>query len=834
MPAMRLHRVNFTAWRTRCTAVGSVLRDIRQGCRTIGRMPVLASVVVLSLGAGIGVNTTVFSWIQTFVFNPLPGVQKSGSLYFIEPTTDTGAYPGSSWLEFRDFRERITSFQDLSAARMVPLYVGAPGRTERAYGQLVSGNFFDALNLTPAAGRLLQMADAARPGGDPVVVISHDYWRSHFSGADSAIGSTLRVNDATVTVVGIAPREFQGSLLGLSFDMWMPATMATVLVPGSTELDDRGQRGYAVMGRLGDGVSREQAQQDVRAAMAALATGFPKTNQRITADVLKFFDAPRGPQRFFASALWFLQVVMLLLLLTVCGNTANLVLARAMSRQKEAGVRLALGARPVALVRLILTENLLLALGGALVGVLIAIWGTEALRAVPMTGAFPIKFQTGIDLGTLAFAAVLALVCGILFGTPAAAQLAGLEPLAALGVSPQMSSRSSLRSLLMGAQLAMAVIVLAAAALFYQSFRETQWIDPGFRTEGVLLAAYDLSGRLEATAGPDETARNDAARTFVSRLVARLRDVPAVEAAAVSLSVPLDIHGLSRRTFRVEGTARADGQLDEALQNVVTPGYFDALNIPIRHGADFVSLEDQSAARQVIVNDAFVSQYLGEGPVLGRVIESRDRKYTIAGVVATTTYDAFGEPPTPIMYFSYRDRTYWNGEVHLRSRPGMENALAEAVRTAVLSLDPELPIYNVRTMTEHIDRNLVLRKIPARMFVVLGPLMLLLAAIGVYAVVAYTVSQRTTEIGVRLALGATRARVTYETAIDSFRVAVNGVVAGAFVVILVDLHLIRGGAKDLPAIIGVPVVLLIVCAAACWLPARKAASMSPLAALRKD
>jgi predicted permease len=797
-------------------------------------MPALALVVVLSLGAGIGVNTTVFSWIQTFVFDPVPGVAKSGSLHFVEAVTDTGAYPGSSWLEFRDLSARLESFQSLTAFRMVPLYVGEPGRTERAYGQVVAGNFFDLLDLKPAAGRLLQEADAARPGGEPVAVISYDYWQSHFAGAASMVGSAVRVNDASVTVVGVAPREFQGSILGLSFDMWMPATLAPVLVPGSKELDDRGQRGYAVMGRLRDGVSREQAQQEAAAAMSKLAVEFPQANRNVTASVLKFFDAPRGPQRFFASALWFLQVVMLLLLLTVCGNTANLVLARAMSRQKEAGVRLALGARPAALVRLILTENLLLAAGGAAIGVLIAIWGTEALRAVPMTGAFPIKFQTHVDLGTLAFAGGLAVLCGILFGTPPAAQLAGLEPLAALGVSPQMSARSSLRSLLLGAQLAMAVIVLAAAALFYQSFRQTKWTDPGFRTEGVLLAAYDLSGRLEATAGPDDTARDDAARNFVSRLVARLRENPAVEAAAVSSSVPLDIHGLPRRSFRVEGTARADGQLDEALQNVVTPGYFDALGIPIRQGTDFVSLEDRSTARHVIVNDAFVARYLGQGPVLGRLIESRGRQYTIVGVAATTTYDAFGEPPTPIIYFSYRDRTYWSGEVHLRARPGMENALAEAVRTAVQSLDPELPIYNVRTMTEHIDRNLILRKIPARMFVVLGPLLLLLAAIGVYAVVAYTVSQRTTEIGVRLALGGTAARVTYETAIDSFRTALTGVVAGSLVVTLIDMHLIRGGAKDLPALIGVPLVLLLVCAAACWLPARRAAAMTPFAALRKD
>ena len=797
-------------------------------------MPVLASVIVLSLGAGIGVNATVFSWIQTFVFNPIPGVARSGNLHFIEAVTETGAYPGVSWSEYRDLRERVKSFRDVAASRMVPLYVGRPGQTERAYGQFVSGNFFDVLNLQPTRGRLLQPADAARPGGEPVVVISYDYWQAHFARGDEAIGSSVRVNDAEVTVVGVAPRDFQGSLLGLSFDMWIPATMATVLMPGSKELVERGQRGYAVMGRLADGATAEGATEDVAAAMRDLAAAYPASNQHITGEVLRFFDAPRGPQRFFASALWFLQIVMLLLLLTVCGNTANLVLARAMSRQREAGVRLALGARPAALVRLILTENLLLAAAGAVVGVLIAVWGTEALRAVPMTGAFPIKFQTRIDIGTLAFAGGLALLCGVLFGTPPAAQLAGLEPLAALGVSPQMSSRSSLRSLLMGAQLAMAVIVLAAAALFYQSFRETRWIDPGFRTEGVLVAAYDLNGRLEATAGADDAAKNEAARTFVSRLVGRLREHPAVEAAAVSTSVPLDIHGLSRRTFRVEGAARADGKDDEALQNTVTPGYFNTLGIPFRQGADFASLEDRTTAPQVIVNDAFVATYLRGGAALGRFIESRGRKYTIAGVVATTTYDAFGEPATPIIYFSYRDRTYWSGEVHLRSRPGMENALAEAVRSAVRAIDPELPVYNVRTMTEHIDRNLVLRKIPARMFVVLGPLLLLLAAIGVYAVVAYTVSQRTTEIGVRLALGATRARVTFETAIDSFKVALNGVVAGSLFVVLVDLHLIRGGAKDLPALVGVPVLLLVVCAGACWWPARKAASLSPFAALRKE
>lgn len=790
----------------------------------------LASVIVVSLAAGIGVNTTVFSWIQTVVFNPIPGVDNGRDFFFVEAVTETGSYPSSSWKEYGDLRDRVRSFRDLTAFRMAPLYVGDAGKTERAYAQLVSGNFFDVLGLKPSMGRLLMPADTARPGSDPVAVISYDYWRSHFASAPDVLQKTLRANDQVLTIVGVAPRDFQGSVLGLTFDVWLPATMAPVMFRGSNELEDRDQRGYAVMGHLQPGVTLAQVSDEVATTFRALATTYPASNAKVTSEVLRFFDAPRGPQRFFASALWFLQVIMLLLLLTVCGNTANLVLARASARQREVGIRLAIGARPWGIVRLLVIENLLLAMMGAALGVVVATWGTEALRAVPMTGAFPIKFQTHIDGTTLLFALALGLLSGVLFGAPPAAQLADADPLGAVRAGARSNSRSGLRNILMGAQVALALMLLTVAGLFYRGFRDTQDTNPGFRTDGVLLSAYDLTGRIQGTDAEQVTA----IRTFTDRLLTRLRDVPVIEAASIASSVPLDIHGLPSRSFAIEGAARSDGRLDECLSNTVTPGYFATLGIPMLSGADFTTLTDPSTPRQVIVNDVFVRQYLKGAEPLGRQIMSRDRTYTIAGVVGTTTYEAFGETPAAIMYFSYRDRTISAGEIHVRSRPGLEDTLATVVRDAVRSLDPELPVYNVRTMTEHIDRNLVLRKIPARMFVVLGPLLLVLAAIGIYAVVAYSVSQRTSEISVRLALGATAGRVVRGIVADSMRVVMMGAGIGWLIVLMVDLHLVRGGAKDLPVLIGVPLILIAVAVTACWLPARRAASVQPSVALRRD
>ena len=800
-------------------------RDVRHAARAIARMPGLATVVIVSLAIGIGVNAAVFSWIQGLVFKPLPGVRDAASFELIEPRSDIGSHVGTSWVEYRDLREQLRSFRDVLAFKSVPLTVGEASRTVRGYGQLVSDNFFAALGMEPALGRFPTRDEVARPGGAPVVVISNRYWQAKLGGAPNIIGRTIRVNDQSLTVIGVTPPRFQGTVTMLDFDMWIPATMGPVLFPGSRELEDRGSRGYSMMGHLRPNVTREQARREADAAMQSLARSYPETNGSMTIDLFPFWKAPRGPQQMLVSALAWLQGIMLVLLLAVCANTANLILARATARRREVGIRQALGASRWRVASLLMTESLILALAGAGLGVFIAMWGTNALRAVPMIGAFPIRFQTTLDATGLGFAVGLGILCGLIFGAAPALQLARVNAYSELRSSSRAAPRGRLRNALMGAQVALAVVVLVAAALFYRSFSETREMDPGFRREGVLLAAYDLMGRNVDSTGE---------RLFAARLVDRLRALPSVESAAIATSVPLDIHGLPNRSFELEGRARTDAGDDVALSNTVTPGYFQTMGIPIRAGRDFVALTDADAGPQAIVNEEFVRRYLEGGEALGRRISSRGRAFTIIGVVRTSTYDSFGERPKPIIYYSYRDRPSGGGEIHVRTRVGSETVLAPEVQRVVRELDPTLPVYDVRTLVEHVDKNLFLRKIPARMFAVLGPLLLMLAAIGIYAVVAYTVSHRTNEIGVRIALGATTGRVVRQIIRETLRVVGIGATVGWAMAFIVAIHVMRGAPINLVIFVGVPMVLMVVAAGASWLPARRASKVDPVVALRAE
>ena len=798
---------------------------IRHALRTIGRMPGLAAVVILSLGVGIGVNTAVFSWIQAIVLKPIPGVDNSGSFYHVEPVSDTATYPGMSWAEYRDLKPKLRSIEELVAFRMAPLNVGEAGRTERTYAQLVSGNFFTALDLRPAAGRFIRSDEAERPGAEAVVVVSHDYWQTHYGGLPSAIGQTIRVNDNQLTIIGVAPENFQGTILALQFDLWVPATMAPVLFSGSKELEERNQRGYSALGRLREGADDVRAAAEFSAAMRELANLFPESNGRIGGALTPYWKWTRGPQMMFLAALGVLQGVMLLVLLAVCGNTANLVLARASARHREVGIRLALGAGPGSVIRLMLAESLLLGILGAAVGIVIAWWGTEALRAMPPYGAFPVRFQTSLDGLGLAFAVVLGIGSGVLFGAAPALQLGRIDPQRALRSGAKSAGRSTMRDGLMALQCGLALLVLVVAGLFFESFVETRDTDPGFRTEGLLLATYDLSGTVTTDEYP---------RQFAKDLLERLRRVPAVESVALANAMPLDIHGLPMRGFTLEGRGQTTQQQEQALSNIVSPGYFTTMGIAMVAGEDFADLANTSLPPQVIVNEEFVRRYVEPADPIGRRLINGEVTYTIAGVVRNSTYDAFGEPPTPAFFFSWRDRPRWLGEVHVRARPGAETLLASEIQRAVREIDASLPVYNIRTMAEHVERNLFLRKIPARMFAVIAPLLLALVAIGIYAVVSYTVSQRTTEIGVRLAMGATADRVVRQIVKEGLQVAAAGVILAWVLAAFAQMHLFNGGPGAWTVLMGVPIVLLGVAAFSCWLPARRATTVDPVVALRAE
>ncbi|HSL72297.1 MAG TPA: FtsX-like permease family protein, partial [Longimicrobiales bacterium] len=414
----------------------------------------------------------------------------------------------------------------------------------------------------------------------------------------------------------------------------------------------------------------------------------------------------------------------------------------------------------------------------------------------------------------------------------------------------------------MFAEVTLALAVLIVAGTFLQKFRATQVAETGFQRAGVLLAQYDLSMRNVEPAP---------ARDFTARLLEGLRALPGVEGAAVALSVPLDIHGLAVGSFILEGRPRDDASRNIALTNVVTPGYFEALGIPFKGGRDFADLNDGNAVPQAIVNEAFIRRFFldeagavggggglarrlhgsaapparapGSQPhqphgvrveAIGRAVEIGGTQYIITGVVENSLYESFAEPPTPIIYLSYRDRPMSNGQIHLRTRPGQEYALTSEVRRVVRQLDASLPLFDVRTMNQHVERNLFFERVPARMFAVLGPLLLVLAAIGIYAVVAFTVARRTAEIGLRLALGATARKVIAQVMRENLRVVGYGVLAGCFLILLIYMHLPGTEPPGLPIFLGVPGLLLLVAAVACWLPARRVTRVDPTVALRQD
>jgi predicted permease len=801
-----------------------MINDVIPALRALARTPIMAAVVVLSLAVGIGVNTVVFSWIQALVLRPLPAVAEASRFHLIEAHNDSGVRPGSSWSEYQDLQAQLRSYDGLLAFRMVPLNVGDGARLERAYALLVSGNYFSMLGLQPALGRLLRPDEALVPGREPVVVISYAYWQTKLGAAREVIGRSIRANDTDLTIVGVTPKGFQGTVLGLQFDFWVPATLAPTLLSGSRELTERSARGYYVMGRLRDGLTLEQAQSEAGAEMVRLSRDFPETNATMSAQVLPYWRASRGPQGLLLQGLAVLQGVMLVLLLAVCGNTANLVLARASTRAREIGVRVAVGANRWRIVRLLVVESTVLGLAAAAVGVVIAFWGTNALRAMPlMTTQFPVRFQTDLDGVTVFVAAMLGVVSALLFGLAPAIQLARTSPQFILRAGSGLTARGGLRHALMAVEVALAIIVLVTAGLFLRTFQQSQDTDPGFGVQGVLLAAYDLAGR--------NVSLGDA-RIFADRVLAQLRALPDVESAALSVSIPLDIHGLPSRAFVLEGRARPDGAEDRSLSNTVTPGYFETMSIPLVSGRDFVAMSDTAAAAEVIVNQEFARRFVGDGETLGRRVTVGETTHVIVGVVQTSLNDSFNEAPTPAIYFSYRDRPARFGEMHLRTRLGDETRLAPAVRRAVRAVDASLPVYNVRTMTQHVEMSLAMRRIPARMFLVLGPVILVLAAIGIYAVVAYNVSQRTAEIGVRMALGASGGTVVSHIIRENVVIVLGGAVVGWALVAYVYTRFLRGE-LDLIAFFVVPGVLIAVATTACWIPARRASRVDPVIALRE-
>jgi predicted permease len=794
--------------------------------RPLLRAPGLTIVIVLSVALGIGVNTAIFSFLGGTVFRPLPGV--TADVLTIQ-ILSRQRFSGASWLEYRDVRERLGALAEITAQSARSLYTDNGARTERVWGQFVSDNFFSAFGVRLALGRAFQGDEAIVPGGAPVAVISHGYWQSHYAGSPDVLGQTLRLNNITFTIIGVAPAKFQGGIMALSFDVWVPVTMMARLTSDAGQFSSRDFRALQLDAVVRPGAKRVDVEHELELTRRSLLADFPDAYKEITYDLRSMWRGTRSGEMLMP-VYAILQTFAALILGVVCINTANLLLARATVRRCEIGVKLAVGASPARIIRQLLAESVLLAIIGTVLGLFAAAWGIDSIHYLKMPTSVPIKIEPVFDATAFEFALGLGLICGVLFGLAPALQLARIDVLPALrSGAGALEGRHRFRDFLVGAEIAVALVILILAGLFYRSFHNAQNTPSGYDNRRVLLASVDLVAR-----GYNPESRADFVRNAYNRLV----ELPGVEAAAIAYTPPLEMHGMPKAPIAVDGVKLASDAEARVIWTTTTPGYFSTMGIPLLEGGDVVPLDRRERALDAVINETAAKTYWPGISPLGRQFTIMEKTYEIVGVARDTKYETLGEAPHPAVWLTLRGGAMSVPNFYVRTRTGDPLALLPALRTTIREVDPDLALYDGRTLAQHIDNNLAIQRVCANFLSSLAPLALLLAAIGLYAVLAYAVGQRTREIGVRLTLGATPRGVVIHILREGLRVVAFGATAGWVVAFVCGWYL-RKKLVGLPLVDpliygGIPLALLAVALFACWLPARKAAEVDPMAALRAE
>jgi predicted permease len=816
--------------------MSSLVQDLRYASRTLRTNPGFAIVTVLIIAIGIGANTTVFSWMRSMLLNPLPGAAQPDRIVAVENLAPNGDPLTTSFLDFTDFRDHLRLLQFVTANANNVFAVGDAPRSSQVWGEMVTGNFFDLLGIQPEAGRFFSASERDdAQNAHPVVVISHVYARLHYRSPTLAIGSTLRINGTQFTIIGIAPPGFYGTHSGLQHDLWLPLTMYGQLThTGDWMLRDRNTRNFTVLARLAPGVTLNQARSDVQALANQMAVADADSNKGIGATVLPVWQAHFSTQSILLAPVIILMGASGVVLLIVCANLANLLLARATGRQKELTIRLALGAKPQRLARQLLTETLLLAVVGSLCGLLLASWlGGALLWLVPAVGR-PVMLAAPLDTQVFAFTAALALGIAALAGFAPAlhASRANLNEMLKQGTRSATAGTHSqrLRGLMVVAEMTLAVVALVGAGLFVKSFEAARAIDPGFVPDRVALAEFDFS-----------TAAYDAKQTdsFCRRLRERLEQQPGVTAVSYDDSVQLGFRGGNWEPLEVEGYAPAPNENMKIYRDLVSPGYFDSMKIPLLQGRDFDWHDDPTTQMVMIVNQEFVRRFVANRTVIGRKVHGWGQWFTIVGVVKDTKYHRVTESPQPYFYIPIRQifRPEYGLTFHVRTSGSVASAIA-AIRRESAAIDPAITIFGAEPMTEYIAGSLFGAKIAASLLSVLSGVGLLLAAIGLYSVMAYSVAQRTAEIGIRVTLGAQPREVVRMVVSQGMVYAFIGLVAGSIIAAalarIVSSALASISPAD-PAIYAAAAAFTIFIAlVATTIPAMRAVRIDPITALREQ
>jgi putative ABC transport system permease protein len=813
----------------------SLYEDLRYAIRVLRGSPGFTAVAVVTLALGIAANATVFGWIDSLLVRPFPGVAAGARLAALETVSPRGEYSNTSYRDYRDYRDNLKSVSGLAASLLNAFNVGPADHPRRIYGEYVSGNYFAVLGVKPVHGRaFLPSENGDKPGASPVAVISYRLWQSLFQGDPGVVGRTIRVNRYELTVAGIAPEEFHGTMPGMLMEIWIPMSMAPPLNgQGDWLLEDRGARQMWVTARLKPGMALEQANAEVVAFSRRLSEQSPRTSGGFRASLMPVWKAHVGMQTMLLRPLRILMAVCFVLFLIVGANVANLQFARATARRRELSVRMALGAGRRRLVRQLLTESLLLAALGGVAGIALSAWlGRSLLWMLPPI-AFPVEFGFRLNADILGFTALLCCTGSLLTGLAPALHsvtsglVEGLKEGGRSGTSGAAQNRT--RSLLVVSEVALALVALVGTALFARSFQNARAIPPGFDARNVLFAKYHLDTFCSSA---DDRAR------FCLRLRDRISALPGIADVSFANVVPLEIGTGSFSNIGVEGYVPGPSEQMSVSSAPIAPRFFDTLRIPVLEGRDFTERDDRNSPPVVIVNQTFARRYFGGASPVGRRIRVDGVWSTVAGLVRDSKYHNLTEPPTPYLYLPYRQThggEFWTA-FFIRT-VGPARASIAAIHREAAALNPDAGVSEVLEFKEMVSFSLYAQKVAAALLSVLGAVSLLLAALGLYSVLAYAVSQRQHEFGIRLALGAEPSHVVGLVLRRGLALTAAGIAVGA-VLAIAAMRLAAGllvgvNPGDPAAIAGSALFLGTIALVASYLPARRATKVDPMVALRE-
>ena len=808
-----------------------LLKDIRYAIRTLLKRPGFTAVTALTLAIGIGATTTIFSVVNGILLRPLPGITRPDRLIDVHATAPSGSsFHSFSHSEFLYYREQTKLLDGLIAYTSAPFNMNTGGQPERVYGMLVSGNYFDLLGTRPSQGRFFLPEEDQTPGSHPVVVLSYGLWQQRFGSDRSLIGKNITLNGRSFSVIGVAPEKFRGTSAGLMPDIWVPLMMRE-----GAEREERGARGLEMIGRLKDDATIGQVQGTMSSLATQLADTYPDTNRGIGIDVRPASSVSGQVRGAVIGFMAILMFIVGLVLLIACTNVGAMTLARASARRKELAIRLAVGSGRWRIVRQLLIESVLLFLIGGGAGILVAVWAIRFLLAYKLPADVPVSLDLGMDSRVLLFTLLVSLTTGMLFGLAPALQASKTDVLSALkNDSPGGTARSRTRSAFVVAQIAISLVLLITAALFLRSLRNAGAIDLGFHPEGVETLTFDLN-----TQGYKEAK----GREFYRELQQRTAALPGVQSVSLARMVPLNGSNM-KVSVNVAGSGAPEEQRATVGFNVVDTRYFETIEMPILRGRSFNDADNQSAPEVAIINETMAKRFYPGDDVsaaVGKTFSGLERKeggrIEIVGVVKDAKYDTLGEDPQPFVYQPYQQSYSGEMTMHIRTTTDKAGVLA-GVRREVMALDKDLPLLNVMPMSEQIGVSLLPLRVAATVGGTLGLVGVVLAAIGIFGIVNYSVSQRTREIGIRMALGARTWDVLRMVLRQGLWLALAGVVIGvaiSFALTRALGSLLYGvGATDPLIFIGTSLALVAVAFFASYLPAHHATKVDPLVALRYE